>query len=155
MTAYAPASRPASPLPLALLLLALVAAAVAAIAPAVDVPAPEPELTDEQIYRAVVGGVIVDPSYSHAADEHPEDMPTVRRCLGDGGTWKQVYRTPQPNRYLRVCFDGKDVVFQIIDNIRGRMWEKTAYIRDELRSITDVVKYVDRVNYYRVKVLLP
>ena len=98
---------------------------------------------------AVRPEVIVD-DYSHSAIEHPLDQPTVRRCLSDKNTLKQDFTTPQPGRYLRTCYDGQHVVFQVIDRVGSVLKEKTAYIRGDFRNMSDVTRYVDRVNYYRI-----
>lgn len=131
----------------AIALVALVRPMVGAIS-AVDLPSSE--WGDAQI-QAAFATVVIDPAYSHAETEHPNDMQVVRRCLDDPNAWKSVYKTEQPYRYLRVCYDGSNIIFQVVDRVAGLLKEKTAYIRADMRNLTDVIKYVDRVRYFRVK----
>lgn len=156
----------------ALLLLLLIAAAMLAlVAPMVEavgaVRLPEPalvtgvegleplqlteaELSEDQVTLALTQ-VIVNPSYSHAAEEHPEDLPIVRKCLEDPNTWKSAFRTTERGRFLQVCYDGKNIIFQIIDQVRGALYEKTAYIKNGMSNITDLTRYVDKMRYFRIK----
>lgn len=86
--------------------------------------------------------VIVD-EYSHAAKEHPEDMPAVRNCLNSGQTWKRIYRAPDwKDRYLRVCYDGRDIIFQIVDKIGKVFKERTAYIRDDISDLNQLREFL-------------
>lgn len=117
--------------------------------------APAPALADDRLYVsgqvALAQQVVVD-DYSHAAVEHPQDMPTVRRCLDDSGTYKQDFRTPDPKRFLRICWDGKTtIIFQIIDRVGGTLREATAYIKNGFSNPTDVVNYIIKVGYFRIK----
>ena len=130
-----------------LFFLVLVALALAAFAVA---QAPAPARAPGAI-APPPASVIVD-DYSHSELEHPLDQPVVRKCLDDPHTWKQDFRTTTSGRFLRVCWDDqRHIVFQVIDRVGQLLKEKTAYIRKDFHTPTDVVKYVERVGYSRIK----
>jgi hypothetical protein len=137
---------------------AAVASAAEAAVPVAEIVYGDPEIeglgqvpaeytASEAAALSVVGGVIVDPTYSHAMREHPEDMPTVRKCLGDSKTWKGLFTTGDPNRYLRACVIGGMVIFQIIERIREQYYERTAYTKEGLCGKQGVEMYTAEMRY--------
>ena len=111
----------------------------------------EPALADvwnEEINLAMQA-VVVDPSYSHALEEHPDEAPIVWDCLASKGQYV-AFQVDPGRRYLRVCLiDDETIGFQIVDFVGKKMMEKTAYIRDELKCVKDIFDYARRMGYAR------
>ena len=126
----------------ALLILALVAICAAALIALAGLPSAAPA-------ASVSGNVIVDRKYSHAWEHEDQDI--VRNCLDSGRTWKRWYSARQPGRYMRVCYDGQNIILQIVDRIKNDLWERTAYVDRDLKTINDVEEYAKSVQYLRIK----
>lgn len=93
--------------------------------------------------------VIIDPAYSHALEEHPDTAPIVWECMKSKGPYI-TFQVDPGRRYLRVCLiDDKIFGFQIVDYVGKKMMEKTAYIRDELKTVKDLFDYARRNGYPR------
>lgn len=110
------------------------------------------EISDPEIAR-ILTAVAIDPAYSHALEEHPEDAPLVRECLNRDGPYMQFQIIPK-QRYLRVCVIDSDkgvIGFQIVDIINKVAKERTAYIKDSIHNIRELLDYVGRQGYCRFK----
>lgn len=107
----------------------------------------------ESELQQIMTRVTIDPTYSHALEEHPQDAPIVRECLEKQGPYMQ-FQVQKNKRYLRVCIiDEKAglIGFQIVDIIGKIAKERTAYIKDEIRNIKDLLDYVGKMGYPRFK----
>lgn len=99
-------------------------------------------LTDSQIEQ-MLSNVVVD-SHSHALEEHPNSAPLVHECLNEKGAYMSFQIFPK-ERYLRICIVDEElgiIGFQIVDIVGKFAKERTAYIKEDLRCIKDVLNYV-------------
>jgi len=101
--------------------------------------------------------VTIDPSYSHALEEHPTEAPIVQECLNTKGAYMQ-FQIEKNKRYLRACIVDEVagiIGFQIVDLVKeGKKIvskERTAYIKDGIRCIRDLLDYARRMGYPRFK----
>lgn len=95
--------------------------------------------------------VVLDPAYSHALEEHPLDAPIVQQCFAQKGAYMQFQIEPK-KRYLRVCIvdEAKGLIgFQIVDIVNRVAKERTAYIKDKITCIRELLDYVRRMGYPR------
>lgn len=96
--------------------------------------------------------VVIDPSYSHADERHPTEAPAARRCFDKRGAYQSFLVSREMKRYLRVCLDDDGrFYFQIVDKIKNEYWERTAYLRHELKTTKDLDRYTWRNGYSRFK----
>jgi hypothetical protein len=102
----------------------------------------------------LVTNVIVDPNYSHADERHPKEAPLVRRCLDQRGPYMNFLVDRALQRYLRVCIGDGWVGFQIVDKIKGKFFERTAYFRSGMKTIQDLNRYIRNSTYTRYKGLI-
>lgn len=112
------------------------------------IPQQKTILTDDDI-AGMLQRVVIDPEYSHALTEHPNSAPIVHECLSEKGAYMQFQIDPK-KRYLRVCIIDEElgiIGFQIVDIINRVAKERTAYIRENMTCIKDVLKYVSRNGY--------
>lgn len=94
-------------------------------------------------------GVIIDSSYSHALEEHPDTAPIVWDCLKNKGQYV-AFQIDPGRRYLRVCLiDPETIGFQIVDIVGKKAMEKTAYIKDTLKCIKDIFNYAQQNGYIK------
>lgn len=97
--------------------------------------------------------VVVDPAYSHALEEHPYDAPIIWDCMAKKGAYMQFQIEPH-KRYLRVCVIDEVVGiigFQIVDIVNRVAKERTAYIKDEIHNVRQLLDYAERNHYPRFK----
>jgi len=93
--------------------------------------------------------VVVDPTYSHAVEEHGEQALLVRECLKRDGPYV-TFQIDPGRRYLRVCIlEDQSIGFQIVDAVGKMMKERTAYIKDNFTCIKDIFDYARRMGYPR------
>ena len=107
----------------------------------------------ESTIANLLNNVIVDPAYSHALEEHPDTAPLVRECLGTKGAYMQFQIRPR-ERYLRVCIVDEVlglIGFQIVDIVDRVAKEKTAYIKENIHCIKDILSYAQKMGYVRFK----
>jgi len=90
--------------------------------------------------------VVEDGGYSHRTREHAEDVPSVEKCL-KGNYFKKTFRQDS-STIIRVCIlrDTGEVIFQVLNKRFGQLWEKTAFIKDELCNAdpAKMMKLVDQ-----------
>lgn len=151
-----PATTRSSKLPLlALLLLSLLAMASFTI---LNLPPTTSSSTaslniptvSDPIIEQMLNKVVVD-SYSHALEEHPNTAPKVWECLHKKGPYMQFQVIPG-KRYLRICLIDDDTIgFQIVDIVGKVAKERTAYIKDEIRSLPELLRWAIRRGYCRFK----
>lgn len=94
---------------------------------------------------------MIDPAYSHALEEHPEDAPIVWECFAQKGAYIQ-FQIEAKKRYLRVCIIDEIngiLGFQIVDIINKAAKERTAYIKDRLHNIRELLEYAKQNHYPR------
>ena len=116
----------------------------------ISLPLPQTKLTDAEI-GGLLTAVVIDPAYSHALEEHPIDAPVVRECFNQKGAYMQFQIEPK-HRYLRVCLIDEVVGiigFQIVDIVDKVAKERTAYIKEEIHSIKQLLEYIRRLGYPR------
>lgn len=109
-------------------------------------------LSDMELSDAL-SKVVIDPTYSHAMEEHPVDAPIVRKCFEQKGAYMQ-FQVQRNRRYLRVCLINETaglVGFQIVDIVDKVAKEKTAYIKESIKNIRDLLNYADRMGYPRFR----
>jgi len=97
-----------------------------------------------------LSNVVVD-EYSHAMEEHPDTAPMVHDCFSTKGAY-MTFQVEKNKRYLRVCLIDEYtglIGFQIVDIVGRIAKEKTAYIKENLRCIKDMLNYVQRMGYPR------
>lgn len=88
--------------------------------------------------------VVVDPSYSHAEEEHPDTYEAVRNCFNTKGAYITFQIEPK-KRYLRVCLlDMETIGFQIVDIVGRLAKERTCYIKDGIKSLKELFDYASR-----------
>lgn len=113
----------------------------------------EPQaLSDDQI-EVLLANVTIDTTYSHAELEHPDSFLAVRECLAKKGPYMQFQIEPK-KRYLRVCIIDEElgiIGFQIVDICKGEAKELTAYIKESIKTIKQLLKYIDRMGYCRFR----
>lgn len=110
------------------------------------------EVYDAEI-DSLLSNVVVDPSYSHALEEHPNSAPLVHECMKNQGPYMQ-FQIHKDERYLRVCIIDEDkgtIGFQIVDIVERVAKERTAYVKNGFNSIRDVLDYAARRGYCRFK----
>lgn len=93
--------------------------------------------------------VVIDSEYSHALEDHPNSSPIVHKCLAEKGAYMQFQISPK-KRYLRVCIIDEElgvIGFQIVDIVNRVAKERTAYIKENMTCIKDVLRYVGRNGY--------
>jgi hypothetical protein len=109
-------------------------------------------LTDTEI-AYILTNVVIDPAYSHAIEEHPDTAPMVRDCLAQKGAYMQ-FQIQQNKRYLRVCLIDENagvIGFQIVDIIDKVAKERTAYVKETISNIKQLLDYVGKMGYPRFK----
>lgn len=106
-------------------------------------------VTDAELADALANAVVIDPDYSHAAEEHPDTYQSVRDCFDTKGQYVAFQVTPK-KRWLRVCLvDATTVGFQIVDAVGRELKERTAYIKDGIKSLKELFEYAKRMGYPR------
>lgn len=93
--------------------------------------------------------VVIDPVYSHAAKEHPQDVPIVRSCFATKGAYLQ-WEVEKDKRYLRACIVDEVmgiIAFQIVDIVERQAKERTAYIKAEIKNIQQLLEYALKKGY--------
>jgi len=107
----------------------------------------------DPVIEQMLNKVVVD-SYSHALEEHPNSAPKVWECLHKNGPYMQFQVIPG-KRYLRICLiDDETIGFQIVDIVGKIAKERTAYIKDEIRSLPELLKWAFNRGYCRFKGVL-
>lgn len=92
-------------------------------------------------------------SHSHALEEHPNTAPLVHECMKDKGPYMQ-FQINKNERYLRICLvdeEAGQIGFQIVDIVGKEAKELTAYVKNNVNSIRDVLDYALRNGYCRFK----
>lgn len=98
----------------------------------------------------LLNNVVVD-SYSHALEEHPNSAPRVWECLHKNGPYMQFQIIPG-KRYLRICvIDDETIGFQIVDIVGKVAKERTAYIKDGISNIRQLLDWAFKRGYCRFK----
>jgi hypothetical protein len=91
--------------------------------------------------------VVVDLNYSHALQEHPDTAQKVWDCLKTKGQYA-AFQIEPGKRFLRTCLiDDATIGFQIVDIVGKTVMEKTAYIKDGIKSAKELFEYVRRIGY--------
>lgn len=104
----------------------------------------------DPVIEQMLNKVVVD-SYSHALEEHPNSAPKVWECMHKNGPYMQFQVIPG-KRYLRICLiDDETIGFQIVDIVGKIAKERTAYIKDEIRTLPDLLRWVGQRGYCRFK----
>lgn len=110
-------------------------------------------MTEMEIAQAL-SLVTLDPTYTHALEEHPDTAPLVRSCLDRNGPYMQFQIIPK-QRYLRVCIIDDGIIgFQIVDIVNRVAKERTAYIKDTIHNIKELLRYAEKLGYPRFKGVL-
>lgn len=90
--------------------------------------------------------VVEDGGWSHRTREHAEDVETVDKCL-KGNNWTRTYKQDGMT-IIRVCImkDTGEVIFQILQKRLGQLWEKTAFVKDELcaEDLASAIKLMEK-----------
>jgi hypothetical protein len=111
-------------------------------------PWTDPNLTEKDI-SGMLNLVTIDPNYSHALIEHPDTALIVRSCLEKKGPYVS-FQIEKKKRYLRVCLlDDNSLGFQIVDVVGREIKEKTAYIKDGIKSLKELFEYARKMGYPR------
>lgn len=109
------------------------------------------ETTFDAEIDGMLKAVVIDPAYSHAAEEHPDQFEIVRNCFAQKGAYISFQVEPK-KRYLRVCIidEVQGIIgFQIVDIVNKAAKEKTAYIKDRIRNIRELLEYARQQRYPR------
>ena len=112
-----------------------------------------PTIQQELDIENMLANVVIDPAYTHALEEHPQDAPIVRECLAQRGAYMQ-FQIERNKRYLRVCIIDETagvIGFQIVDIVNRIAKERTAYIKDTICNIKELLDYVGKNGYVRFK----
>jgi hypothetical protein len=110
---------------------------------------PSAEVAWDTEMDSLMKAVVIDPSYSHALEEHPDSAAIVWQCFNDKGQ-TAAFQIEPGKRFLRICMiDEVTVGFEIVDIVGKIAKEKTAYIKDGLKSLNDVFKYAQKMGYAR------
>ena len=91
------------------------------------------------LFAAIAGSVVLG---VHAVTKHGNDARQVRECLDQG--WElQLWYNPDLDRYIRVCMiqDGR-FGLQVVESISGKYREITSFVKNKLRTIQQVEKYL-------------
>lgn len=113
----------------------------------------EPEVTYDSEMSKILSNVVIDPAYSHALEEHPNSAPLVHECMKNQGPYMQ-FQIHKNERYLRVCIIDEDtgkIGFQIVDIVNKVAKERTAFVKDGMKTIRDVLDFAARRGYIRFK----
>lgn len=101
----------------------------------------------------ILNNVIIDPAYSHALEEHPNSAPLVHECMKNQGPYMQ-FQIHKNERYLRVCIIDEDagkIGFQVVDIVNNEAKELTAFVKNGMKNIRDVLDFAARRGYVRFK----
>lgn len=97
--------------------------------------------------------VVIDPEYSHADAKHDVEAEIVHKCINEKGAY-MTFQVEPKKRYIRACIIDEEVGligFQIVDIVDNIAKEKTAYIKDKIRNIKQLLNYMERNGYCRFK----
>jgi len=86
-------------------------------------------------------------------EEHPEDALLIHNCFMEKGAYMAFQIEPK-KRYLRVCIVDEEVGligFQIVDIVGRVAKERTAYIKDGIKNIRELLDYAAKNGYCRFK----
>lgn len=109
---------------------------------------PPPTLPIEYL----LNNVVVD-SNSHALEEHPDTAPIVHQCMAQKGAYL-TFQIQKNKRYLRTCIIDESATvigFQIVDIIDKKAREITAYIKEDITNIRQLLDYAGKRGYIRFK----
>lgn len=104
-----------------------------------------------RVDNSTISNVVIDPEYSHAISRHPiEDVATIRKCMAEKGPYMSF--KIDENRYLRTCIISEEeglIGFQIVDIVDRIAKEKTAYIKDRIKNVHQLLEYIAEKGYSR------
>lgn len=97
----------------------------------------------------ILQAVVIDSAYTHAMEEHSDTADIVHECLKKNGQYI-AFQIERGKRYLRVCLiDAKTIGFQIVDIVGKIAKERTAYVKDTIKSLKELFDYARRMGYPR------
>lgn len=100
--------------------------------------------------QLLLENVVID-DYSHAMERHPETAMLVRDCFTQKGAYA-TFQVEKNKRYIRICLiDQQTIGFQVVDIVGKIAKERTAYIKDNMRSIQQVLDDMWNKGYPRFK----
>jgi len=93
--------------------------------------------------------ITVDLSLSHAAERHSiSGVEAIRKCLKDNGPM-QIWINPDTGRRAFVCkLPSGQFGIQIIQKVGGEWKEITAFVKDKVSNIGQVMRYLTNTGYY-------
>ena len=101
------------------------------------------------VFIVVIAFATLDTTNSHAVTKHGTDGAIVRNCISNGGTLEVFPHATNPDKELWLC-EPEPGVFgcQIrISNIGGGQDEVTCFIKNKMRKLEDVLRYIKNSGY--------
>lgn len=93
---------------------------------------------------------------SHADLKHPSDSEFVHQCIDKGRPTMIFLAFGSDNRYLRMCDLGNGKVgIQVLDKIGEQFKERTAYIKNNLHSLRDAMRWAQDSGHILTKMRIP